>query len=172
MSQRPERIEYVIALDVCRCAVSQMSQTVGLSHQALETSLRPRGMIELSHIPPSEAISLSITARHRQLDKQICSKEKFFLLAVSKELKVRPLLHRFPASLACEQVGWEPRLVPSPRKVEEADQRSMIKEYLKCVIVVNLHYNFIITTTILVIVTSFTVMLVLRLLIPMITVIT
>ena len=73
--------------------------------------------------------------------------EKFFLLAVSKRLKVRPLIGRCPASLACEQVGWGPRLGPSPRKVEEADQRSMIKEYLKCVIVVNLHYNLIITTT-------------------------
>ena len=88
---------------------------------------------------------------------------------MSKKLKVRPLLDRCPASLACEQVGWGPRLGPSPRKVQEADQRSMIKEYLKCV---NLHYNFIITITILVIVTNFTLMLVLRLLIPMITVIT
>ena len=92
------------------------------------------------------------------------------MLAVSKKLKVRPLIGRCPASLACEQVGWG--LGPSPRKVEEADQRSMIKEYLKCVIVVNLHYNFIITITILVIVTNFTLMLVLRLLITMITVIT
>ena len=56
------------------------------------------------------------------------------MLAVSKKLKVRPLIGRCPASLACEQVGWG--LGPSPRKVEEADQRSMIKEYLKCV---NLH---------------------------------
>ena len=92
---------------------------------------------------------------------------------MSKELKkVRPLIGRCPASLACEQVGWGPRLGPSPRKVEEADQRSMIKEYLKCVIVVNLHYNFKITTTILIIVTNFTLMTVLRLLITMITVIT
>ena len=89
---------------------------------------------------------------------------------MSKKLKVRPLIGRCPASLACEQVGWG--LGPSPRKVEEADQRSMIEEYLKCVIVVNLHYNFIITITILVIVTNFTLMLVLRLLITMITVIT
>ena len=84
MSKRPERIEYVIALYVCRCAVSQMSQTVGLSHQALETSLRPVGMIELSHIPPSEAISLSITARHWQLDKTLLKGEILFVGSVEK----------------------------------------------------------------------------------------
>ena len=84
MSKRPERIEYVIALYVCRCVVSQISQTVGLSHQALETSLRPGGMIELSHIPPSEAIRLSITARHRQLDKTLLKGEILFVGSVEK----------------------------------------------------------------------------------------